>query len=57
MIEARTAEEEALRRALRACVDAMRRSQDEGCTDHLDCADDAGAFWYGAIEQAEGLLK
>lgn len=54
---AKSAEEEALRRALRDCLDAMKKSQDEGCTDHLDCADDGGSFWYDAIAQAEGLLR
>jgi hypothetical protein len=52
-----TVAEETLRQALRRCVTAMCKSQDVGCTDHLDCADDGGAFWYDALESADRALK
>lgn len=38
-------------------VDAMNRSAEEGCTDHLDCCDDAGEFWYTALHAGETYLK
>lgn len=28
---------------------AMKYSVEIGCTDHLDCCTDAGAFWYDAL--------
>jgi hypothetical protein len=28
---------------------AMRRAVSEGCVDHLDACDDAGAFWHNAL--------
>lgn len=43
--------------ALRDCITAMKRSSEEGTTDHFDCCEDGGAFWYGAIEKAEALLN
>lgn len=46
-----------LEKALRACVAAMKQSIEVGCTDHLDCCDDGGAFWHNAFEEAEELLK
>lgn len=48
---------EAYAAALRDCVTAMKRSSEEGTTDHLDCCEDGGAFWHGAIEKAEALLN
>lgn len=46
-----------LEKALQATVDAMKESREVGCTEHLDCCADGGAFWYDAIENAEKLLK
>jgi hypothetical protein len=46
-----------LEKALKATVDAMKESIEVGCTDHLDCCTDGGAFWYDAIENAETLLN
>jgi hypothetical protein len=46
-----------LEEALLATVAAMKESQEVGCTEHLDCASDGGAFWYDAIENAEKLLN
>lgn len=43
--------------ALRVCVDAMKRSVDIGCTDHLDSCRDAGAFWHDAIAAGEAALS
>jgi hypothetical protein len=48
---------EELEKALKACVDAMDKSLRDGSTDHLDCADDGGAFWYDAAEKARQMLK
>ena len=42
-----------LKRMLANCAYAMRKSVEYGCTDHLDCCDDGGAFWYSALEEAE----
>ena len=42
--------------ALRACVAAMRKSEEEGSTEHLDAHDDGGAFWYDAIRNAKIVL-
>lgn len=47
---------ELAKQALQSCVAAMQKSRDEGCTDHLDCCDDGGQFWYDAIENAEKAL-
>jgi len=33
-------------------VDAMRKSTEIGATDHLDCSDDCGVFWYNALQLA-----
>jgi chromosome segregation ATPase len=44
------------REALSATSKAMRRSIDDGCTDHLDCCDDGGEFWYVSAEKAEAIL-
>lgn len=41
--------------ALEACVEGMRKSQVVGCTDHLDCWDGAGFYWYGAIKRGEAV--
>lgn len=43
--------------ALKACVAAMRKSRDVGCTDHLDCCDDGGQFWWDALETADKLIS
>lgn len=55
----RIAELEAERDGLRALVKrlaaAMRYSEDVGCTDHLDACEDAGEFWYRAIDAAEAV--
>lgn len=34
-------------------VAAMERSVREGCTDHLDASEDAGAYWYDALAAAK----
>lgn len=44
-------------RIIQQLIDAMKRSSDEGSTDHLDCTKDEGAFWYEAIEKAEKFLN
>jgi len=48
---------EELKAALKECAAAMRKSVEEGCTDHLDCCDDAGQFWHDAVANAERLSK
>ena len=40
-------------RAVQLCSDAMKKSITDGCTDHLDYSDDAGAFWCDALKAAE----
>jgi hypothetical protein len=52
-----TDNEKKLTAALKACANAMRKSREVGCTDHLDCCDDAGAFWHDALETADNLTK
>ena len=42
--------------ALRMAVEAMERSVEEGCTDHLDCCDDYGEFWHKAIAACRKAL-
>lgn len=37
--------------------EAMLKSVDIGCTDHLDCCDDGGDFWYRSITTAERFMK
>lgn len=44
-------------KALNGTVYAMKRSLNEGCTDHLDASDDAGKYWYKAEEKAVKLLS
>ena len=34
---------------------AMRTSVDSGSTDHLDCHEDAGAYWHDALEAWDKL--
>lgn len=46
----------ALEAALNKLVNAMDASIHLGCTDHLDCTDDGGAFWYDSVEEARKLL-
>lgn len=41
---------------LSAVVSAMEKSVEVGCTDHLDCCEDGGAFWYDALDEAKSLL-
>jgi hypothetical protein len=50
------AENERLRKALTAAVSAMRKSVTCGATDHLDCCEDAGDFWYSALDKADQAL-
>ena len=47
----------ALEAALNKLVNAMDASIHMGCTDHLDCANDGGAFWYDSVEEARKLLN
>ena len=49
--------EEELEAMVRRLVAAMKKSVDQGSTDHLDCHEDGGEFWYGAIADAKELLK
>lgn len=49
--------EEQLEEAIADLVAAMKKSVREGSTDHLDCHNDGGAFWYDAIDNAEKLLN
>lgn len=42
--------------AIQELVGAMKASVQMGSTDHLDCAEDGGAFWYNAIARSEALL-
>jgi len=49
--------EEQLEEVVSKLVAAMKKSVDEGSTDHLDCHDDGGAFWYDAIDEAKALIK
>ena len=42
---------------IEALVAAMKKSVDEGSTDHLDCHEDGGEFWYTALENAKIFLK
>lgn len=49
--------EERLEEAIAELVAAMKKSVREGSTDHLDCHDDGGEFWYNAIDNAEKLLN
>lgn len=44
-----------LRSALRACVQAMRKSLDKGYTDNIGDDGDA-TWWYGALEKADAAL-
>lgn len=46
-----------LKRALKDCIEAMKRAQDEGVVDHLDCCDDGGQFWYDALQNAESMMR
>lgn len=34
---------------IKKLLDAMKVSEDIGCTRYLDCCDDGGAFWYDAL--------
>lgn len=43
--------------ALAACIAAMKKSVDVGCTEHLDADDDHGTWWYAAIEAGEAALR
>lgn len=40
-------------KALRA---AMFHSNEIGCTDHLDAADDGGAFWHDSLNAADAAI-
>jgi hypothetical protein len=42
--------------ALEACKAAMYKSEDCGCTDHLDATADAGKFWTDALYAARDAL-
>lgn len=45
-----------LKQIIKELLDAMHESEKCGCTDHLDCCDDGGAFWYDAIKRAKEAL-
>jgi len=49
--------EQELEAMVERLVAAMKEAHNVGCVDHLDCCDDGGEFWYGAIEDAKALLK
>lgn len=51
-IDTLSARAEQAERALKLCEAAMRRSVDEGSTDHLDCGEDGGKYWHEAIARA-----
>lgn len=51
-----TNREQELEAVVERLIAAMKDSIDYGCTDHLDCCEDAGAFWYDAIDEAQALL-
>jgi hypothetical protein len=38
-------------------VNAMQDAQKHGNVDHLDCAPDAGKFWYTALTAGEAYLN
>jgi hypothetical protein len=44
-------------RIINRLIAAMKKSEADECTDHLDCTDDAGAFWYDAIKEAKAFLN
>ena len=48
--------EQELMQAVTDLLAAMKKAVDIGCVDHLDCADDGGAFWYDAMEQEKEVL-
>lgn len=50
-------ETERLRRAVRECLDAMRKAVDEGCVDHLDASERAGEWWHAALEAGDAALR
>lgn len=35
---------------------AMRQSVEVGCTDHLDCWDEAHEIWYEPLERLDGFI-
>ena len=45
-----------LRHLVRRLRDAMRKSEDVGCTDHLDCWPEAGEVWYAPLDEATKVL-
>jgi len=51
-----TKQRDELMEALKKCKDAMVKSKEVGCTDHLDCCDDYGAFWHNAVENADETI-
>ena len=42
---------------VKALANAMEQSMTTGCTEHLDCWDDAEEIWYGPLNEARTLLK
>ena len=48
--------EQQLRDALAALIRAMDQSVTVGCTDHLDCWDDAGEIWHRPLADAKELI-
>jgi hypothetical protein len=45
-----------LRSAVIRLVKAMRKAEEIGCMDNIDCCDDAGDFWYSALSNAKAVL-
>ncbi len=50
-------EREPLEEALEALVVAMEQSVEVGCTDHLDCWEEAEELWWGPLVRARKLLE
>lgn len=50
--EEAAAEIERLRKLVKDLADGMKASVDAGCTDHLDCWDDAAEKWYRLLDAA-----
>lgn len=48
---------EELRKTLHIALSAMNKAMDEGFLDHIDCAEDGGAFWRSAVRRLEKAIK
>jgi hypothetical protein len=46
-----------LAEAVRRLLEGIKKVEGAGCLDHLDCWDEAGVVWYGAIEFAKAALE